>query len=212
LARNLLVGTNGDSTEAVFQPVMGALSQPIASGVNAGFYRQDASLALIFITDAEDQSNNNISPDLFYDFLLNLKGARDKIITYGAIVPSNVTGCARDGGETPLRIERFFQVSGGKYFGLCDVDYGVKLGKIGFDLESRVGRVLYLDRLADPSTIVVTFDVKGVKNPYRIPPDLKKGWVYDPKRNAIIFGSQVDFKGRPKGAEVEVTFTAAVPF
>jgi hypothetical protein len=42
-----------------------------------------------------------------------------------------------------------------------------------------------------------------------IPNDPKKGWVYDPTRNALVFGEELDLKPEPTGTQVQVSFTAA---
>lgn len=202
LAQNLVVGTSGSATETMFAPMIKALSQPMVSTLNAGFYRQDAHLAVVYITDAEDQSN--YTPAQAYDFLVQLKGDKDKVITYGVIVPANqaTQGCSQDGGD-PVKLEQFFQISGGKFFGLCDPDYGSKLSALGSDLEQRVGRTMLLQRTPDPSTIIVRYGSKTIPN------DPVVGWTYDPARNALNFGRKMDVKGEPPGTQLEVDFIAA---
>jgi hypothetical protein len=73
LEANLKPGIDGSGTEVFFTPVQAALTPPLVGGVNAGFYRPDSYLALVFLTDAEDQSR--LSASDFYKFLLNLKKA-----------------------------------------------------------------------------------------------------------------------------------------
>jgi hypothetical protein len=66
--------------------------------------------------------------------------------------------------------------------------------------------VLYLSRPPQPDTIFVTFGSQTVPN------DPKKGWVFDPVRNALVFGDEIDLKEEPQGTQVEVDFTAAAEF
>ncbi len=202
LEANLEPGTNGSGSEMFFTPVEAALTPPLVNGVNAGFYRSDAYLAIIFLTDSEDQSQMT-APD-FYKFLLNLKGGDPtKIITYGVNIPTVDKVCGRSGEPEPKKLEEFYKLTSAQTLGLCDKDYGIKLAELGADLVRRVGSVLYLTRPAQPKTILVSFGSQTVPN------DPKIGWVYDPTRNAIVFGDELDLKPEPPGTQVEVDFTAA---
>lgn len=202
LARNLNPGTDGSATEVFFTPVQAALTPPLVAGVNKGFYRPDAYLAVIFLTDADDQSR--VSATDFHKFLLGLKGGDpDKIISYGVYIPSGAPNCSRSGEPSPRKLEEFFKLTKGTTLGLCDADYGMKLAELGADLVRRVGSLLYLSRPAIPETIKVTFGSQTIPNH----PDL--GWIYDPSRNALIFGEQIELLPEPTGTEIEVDFIAA---
>jgi hypothetical protein len=203
LRENLHVGTKGSGQEMFFDPVKAALSTPLIDNENKGFYREDAHLAVIFITDADDQSEE-LEPQKYFQFLVDLKkGDVKRVLHYGIFIPRSNTTCDRSGEVQPDRIEEVMQLFGANALGLCDTDFGQKLGDLALDLETRVGRVMYLSRAADPSTIEVKFGNGWLPN------HPEKGWVYDPARNAIIFGSQIDWKSQPPGAQIEVNFIAA---
>jgi hypothetical protein len=205
LERNLLIGTEGSGSEVFFTPIQAALTPPLLGGVNKGFYRQDAYLAVIFLTDADDQSQ--LAAGDFYRFLVNLKGGdASKIISYGVYIPSVDRACNRSGEPQPKKLEEFFQLSKAQTLGLCDADYGMKLVELGADLVRRVGSVLYLSRPPQPDTIYVTFGSQVIPN------DPIKGWVYDPGRNALVFGDEIDLLPEPTGTQVEVDFTAAAEY
>jgi hypothetical protein len=202
LESNLQPGTNGSGTEMFFTPVQAALTVPMLTGPNSGFYRPDAYLAIIFLTDADDQSN--LSASDFYKFLLNLKGGDpSKIISYGVNIPTVDKVCSRSGEPEPQKLEAFYKLTAAKTLDLCDVDYGTKLAALGDDLVRRVGSVLYLTRPAQPNTITVTFGSQVLPN------DAKTGWIYDPTRNGLIFGDEIDLQPEPPGTQVEVDFIAA---
>lgn len=202
LAKNLNPGVDGSGTEVFFTPVEAALTPPLLNGANKGFYRPDAYLAIVFLTDAEDQSR--LSAGDFHKFLLGLKGGdADKIISYGVYIPSSVSNCQRSGEPIPRKLEEFFKLTKATTLGLCDADYGMKLAELGADLVRRVGSILYLSRPAVPETIKVTFGSQTIPNH----PDL--GWIYDPTRNALIFGEAIDLLPEPAGTEIEVDFIAA---
>lgn len=199
---NLKPGTSGSGTEMFFTPVVAALQPPMSIGPNKNFFRPDAFLAVIFLTDAEDQSN--LSAKDFYDELLRLKGGDpDKIISYGVYIPTVDQTCERSGEPVPTKLEEFYALSKAKTLGLCDPDFGKKLAALGDDLVRRVGSVLYLSRPAQPHTIKVTYGTQTIPN------EPKTGWIYDPSRNALIFGDEIDLKPEPAGTQVEVDFIAA---
>lgn len=202
LTRNLRVGTHGSATEMFFEPVRMALTPPVVNKENAGFYRPEAALAVIFITDAEEQSKN-FSPEQFYQFLVGLKGRRDLVLLYAAIVPSTDEKCPRDDSQTPVRLEQLLQIGNGLGFNLCDPDYGEKLRGISNDLLDRVGRVLLLRRAPAVGTIEVRFGTQVIPN------DPLKGWTFDPLRNAVVFSRSIEFSEQPPGTEVEVSYNAA---
>lgn len=205
LESNLLIGIEGSGTEEFFSPVRAALTAPMAQGPNRGFFRQDAYLAVIFVTDADDQSK--LSASDFYKFLVNQKGGDpSKVIVYGVYIPSTDQTCPRTGEPKPNKLEEFFNLSKAQTLGLCDADYGIKLAELGADLVRRVGSVLYLTRPPQPDTIYVTFGSQVLPN------DPKKGWVFDPVRNALVFGDEIELQLEPQGTQVEVDFTAAAEF
>lgn len=209
LAENIMVGISGSVTEMSFAPVVAALSPALAVD-NAGFYRPKATLVVIFITDAEDQSS--ISAKDFYEHLLSLK-QRDtnKVLGYGVIVPSPVAHevCARDERDTkPVKIETFLgRVENGKngdnIFSLCDVDYGMRLAGMAKNIVEKVGSVFYLQRLPDFKSIQVTYGNAPV------PMDPDKGWMYDAERNAVVLGRDMDWDSQPHGSRVEIYYEVA---
>lgn len=203
LQKNLMVGIDGSATEMAFRPVVLALSNPHLTGHNAGFYRQDAHLAVVLITDAEDQSDSSIGPQDLYDFLVNLKNGREHLIsTYAVIVPSTDSRCPRDGGvnDKPVRIEEFIRISHGRSFGLCDYAYGKKLAQLGRDLYSKVMRPVYLEQIPVPGSIEVVYGSQV------IPEDPMLGWTYDPVAVAIRLGPDLVWSEQPKGTSLDIRF------
>lgn len=208
LASNFVVGIDGSAEEKSFDPVMAALTPPNLTGWNNGFYRQDAALAVIFLTDAEDQSENT-NPQGLYNFLLNLKGGNaSKVLGYGVIVPTNdTTDCDRDEYRTtPFRIETFLGLvtnHKANIMNLCDPDYGTRLASLAKDIVDNVGNIIYLDRPPDVKSIRVTYGAID------LPKDYEKGWSFDIEKNAIMLGSKIDWSMQPSGSRVKVYYSAA---
>ncbi|MCS6838945.1 MAG: hypothetical protein NZ480_08870 [Bdellovibrionaceae bacterium] len=214
---NLLVGTRGDPYEMVFSPIMKALSPEMRNGYNKGFLRDDAHLIIVVISDAEDQSDKEnhseyhtspISPYEAYQFLLNLKNKDlDKIMAYGVIVPVNdIFGCARDEeGVLPRRIEAFlrnFDKSGQNIFNLCDPFFGEHLVRIGEHAVRRLSRTIYLSRPPIVSSIRVQIGDRVIPN------HADNGWVYDPEKNAIVLGVNVDLNSLSDNDRLKIFYNA----
>lgn len=204
LSANLRVGTNGSGSEESFSPVIAAITPPLSNGWNTGFYRPDAKLAIIFITDATDQSN--LSENTFLSQLLALKkNDINQILAYGVLPASFDPGCYTE-EQRPANIERFLALvkkGGPNVMSLCSPTYGQELAKLGEDLAKNVGSMIYLSRLPDPTSLRVTL------GPLELPKDPIKGWSYDPNLNAIALGEDIDWKAAPQGSTIKVHFNAA---
>lgn len=217
LKKNVLMGISGSGYEKMFSPTKLALTEPNLSGWNAGFYRPTAFLAVIFITDAEDQSDKsemggnkssndplNLSPAGMYDFLVQLKkGNKQKVLTYGSWVPLGIPNsiCRWDDGSMPhIRLDEFFRIAKSSTYSLCDANYGQKLGEIGKDLIARIGRRVVLDRRPKSDSISIFYGTQEIL------PDAESGWSYDPSENAINFGRKIVWTDQPPGTNIEVGF------
>jgi hypothetical protein len=202
LANNLRVGTGGDVRETVFAPSIEALTEPLVSGVNAGFYRKDAYLGLVFITDAEDQSD--YLPLQALSILQSLKPRSDMVISYGVISPVKDSSCGRDQVSEPaVKIEEFVNLSGGFTFSLCAPDFGERLAGIADDLMERVSRWLPLSTPPVVSSIEVKYGAQI------IPMDLETGWWYDSQRVALVLARGLVLDTDQVDAQMSVRFVPA---
>jgi hypothetical protein len=207
LKSRLLVGTGSTTSyEQMFNPGWRAFNPPLLNGKNAGFLRQDAFLAVVFITDAEDQSSEtspHLSGDDLIQFLDSLKGA-GHWFSYGAFVPPGhlPAGCERDEPSTPADdLLDFMKKTASPYFSLCSPDFGKNLAAIGSNLVSKVGRTLFLDRFPIVETIKITYGTQV------IPPNYKTGWFYTPSQNSITFGEDLKLSAQPANTQIKITFT-----
>lgn len=206
LARNILVGTKGSSSEMVFDPVEMALTFPHLNGWNAGFFRPGATLALIFITDAEDQSTK-LNETSFYQFLLGLKGGdASKVLAFGVIVPTNdPLNCKRDEVSAPYRIESFLAAlpnNMNNVVNLCDPDYGSRLASMAKSIVDEISTL----RL---SQVPYVPSIKVIWGSIELPPDLEAGWSFDPKLNTIYLGNRIDWTSQPSGTQLNITYDVA---
>ena len=213
LRANILVGTDGSGTEVFFDPIMKALSPAMLTpptGYNAGFIRPDAYLTIVFITDAEDQSEDNMV-NTIGPFLDKLKGSHERVLSYGIIIPtgSKIPSCPRDDGySTPKRLEKFLAsttnaATVNNIMELCAPDFGTQLAKFSKDLVRYLRGVILLKQLPIESTIKVTYNGMEIKQ------GIKDGWTYSQSRNAIILGDEIaldpNFVGDGTGLKVDFT-------
>lgn len=136
LAKNLLLGTNGSGDETPFDSVQFALSFPNLIGMNKGFLRAHTPLAIVFLTDADDQSP--ISTNDFRNFLVGIAGSPDKVTAFSWIVPASSYDCDRDSYyESPTKIEDLTRSLNGETYSLCEMtpaniqNFARKLAKFG---------------------------------------------------------------------------------
>lgn len=201
LRSNLQPGTSGSGVEALFDPIQAALTKPLVDTVNDGFYRENAHLALVFITDAEDQGA--LLPGDLWTFLLGLKkGDRDKLLSYAALVPVGDMKCPLDeGGNYSYKVFDFIlNFASGKWFDLCSADYGKKLADIALDLKTKVESTIYLKRRPIINTIEVRYGTLLVPNDPRV------GWTYEIGRNALLLGPEIDYASQQPGTQLEINF------
>jgi hypothetical protein len=209
LKQNLLVGTSGSGYEMPFNAISLALDPSMMTGYNTGFIRKGAALTVIFITDAEDQSQRVSSNDLLAKLLALKNGDKTKVLGYGAIVPTGVTNCDRDDySVTPRKIEEFLNIvpngGGGKnVVSLCANDYGQRLADFALQIVDQISSQIFLTRLPDVNSLQVFYGNS------ELPRDVRKGWAYSPELNAVLLGDQIDWASQPVGSKVEVRYKEA---
>jgi hypothetical protein len=177
-----MVTTDGGGGEAGLGAMVLALSEPLLSGHNQGFYRDEAFLSVIFLSDEPEQSTQ--SSQYYIDWLVDLKGD-PSMISVSAIVGPRSGGCFGNcGGFSITNAEagpKYIDVQEaypGVYESICTCDFSPALEAIGY---ASVGfrSVFPLSAVpTDPSRITVT--VNGQ-------PTLL--WSYDAAQNAVIFSA-----------------------
>jgi Abnormal spindle-like microcephaly-assoc'd, ASPM-SPD-2-Hydin len=202
LFANTNVGTcNFD--ERFLDPVLAALTDPLISSTkapgtpfpndgNAGFLRDDARLALLAVSDADD-ANDVVSPPPVTDYVRRLaqvkKGALD-LISFAGIVPLRTCSTAEGIGTRYMEIARQLH---GHLEDICDLsNFGSLLDKSLGDLLLPLTSFPLSAYPRDPSSIVVTVDGATVTQ-----------WTYDAASNRIVFpGSAVP----PPGSHITARY------
>jgi|GEM_PF-1773319 len=118
--RNVNVGTTGSGTEKGLEAARQALGPAKTDGVNRGFLREGASLAIIFVSDEDDQSTADL--DTYSQFFLDLKyGDTRRLLLSSIVGPSGGCPTAEDGA----RYREFVDMHDGISTSICDDDLGM---------------------------------------------------------------------------------------
>ena len=206
----LLANTNVGTCQfdaRFLDPVVAALTDPLVSSTkapgtpwpadgNAGFLRDDARLALLAVSDADDDEDMTAPPppvgDALQQIIAAKHGARD-LISFAAIVPLSL--CPLADSLTP-RYQEIARELNGKLFDLCD------LGKMGAVLDAAMGDLLLpltsfqlSGQPGNPAAIVVTVDGAVVTR-----------WSYDAGSNRIVFPRDA---APPPGSHITAKYDAA---
>lgn len=175
------LGINGSSDERGKDAAYAALVNE-RDKTNAGFYRDDASLSVIILSDERDHSH--ISVDEFVSWMLGLK-AKEGMVSFSSIVGPDPNGCGAiaEAGHGYLEVT---DEVGGITESICTSDWGGLLTELGLQAAG-LKREFFLSQVPVEDTIAVTIDEDGTETPY----DKGSDWTYDRARNSISFSSIV---------------------
>jgi len=177
-ANNCTVGTGGSGTEMGLYYGYSALSMAISGTYpNSGFWRQDAGLQVVFVSDEEDQSG---SWSTYLSYYQGLK-ADPSYVTLSAICGTNgyvATDCTGPGGSgwAGYGYVDVANATGGVLASICDSDWSTALTNLAW-ITVNLQDTFVLSYTAIQSTIEVY--VNGVLT--------TTGWSYDPNTNSVIF-------------------------
>ncbi len=175
-AANVQLGTAGSGYEQPINFGYQAVTPPMSvpGGPNDGFLREAAGLALIALTDEDDQS-----PGTAADWATAIEAleADPDAVSFNGI-HGLATGCSDNGvaAYAGPRLQEVVAATGGAEVSICDADWMPVLETIP-DLVAQPQSTFELTFLPVPSTLEVSVD--GV--------DLEEGWTYDEPANAIVF-------------------------
>ena len=192
--------------ERFLDPVLAALTPPLITSTkapgtpwpadgNAGFLRDDARLALLAVSDADDD-NDVVNPPPVSEMVGKLvqvkKGAMD-LISFAGIVGLRMCSSVEQVGTRYMEIARQMN---GKLYDICN------LNNFGSMLDDALGSLLLpltsfqLSTVPkDPSQISVTIDGAPTTN-----------FRYDPVSNRIVFPQDAV---PPPGSHITATFVPA---
>lgn len=199
-------GVDGSGTESPLAAVTHSISKEMWE-TNKGFFRTKSNLVIIFITDAEDQSDMTVPTFLS---LLNrfASGFGSTLSMHGLLVSSAETetsSCPRDSnGEKPLRLESAISVFGGKILSLCESEKSIEILASSNDFaptNANPESEVTLNYIPVLSTLTITYGSQILQAG-----DVSGGWVYYSKENKIVFGPGINWNSEPLGTNLVITF------
>lgn len=202
-AANVQVGITGGGNEMGLLAAHDALSEPLASSANAGFLRDDASLAIIFVSDEDDHSYGDVK---FYErFFGTLKGVgNERKVIISAIVGDSPDGCSGADGVASYG-ERYHEVVeswGESTASICSSNFATELEQLGLTVAG-LSRKFTLSKEPDPDTVEVRVDAHDGAGFQVIPEDPDTGWRLQLDVKTIFFDG--DYVPPPE-ATVEVEY------
>jgi hypothetical protein len=191
--RRVAVGVGGSGSERPLSTTLKALTAPLSTGANAGFLRDDANLAIIIVSDAQDQSGEPIAN--YTSRIPLVKGVRRRhqvsVSVIGPFSPAS-TGCQTEGQDTTGRYDAVIQATRGVKQTICKSNWGTDLEQLG---RSALGpRNTFFVRNPPDTQQPVDVTVNGQT--------VSNAWNYDGASNAIVFAD-----GQAPGSGTTVTIT-----
>lgn len=193
-------GINGSGTEAGLQAAYLALSPPVITGWNTGFIRPSAYLAIIMLSDEEDQSPNTV--DFYINYFLAIKGFRNThLFSLSSIVGDVPGGCGSFQAEAGTRYVEAAERTGGIFESICTTDWAQALQNLGLSVFGYKSR-FFLSNQPVPGTVVVTVDGVVVD---ATSAGGQVRWVYDAGTNTVNFAPLAIPE---PGSEIVITYRA----
>ena len=167
-----------------------------APGSSTGFFRTDAKLVIIYVSDEPDASTSlsygggstTMAPSDYSAHLLALKSSPELVVAH-AVSGDYPSGCTSNGGAQFG--DGYYDVVndlGGTFMSICAADFGAQLDTLA--RESMAIQIFYLNNNPIESTISVMVDSTIVTT-----------WSYDSTISAIVFDTAPE-----EGSSIEVTY------
>lgn len=203
-AVNSNVGLTGCHAESGLESAVESLADP----ANTGFPRPDAHLAVILVSDEEDQIPNGsggvvINPTAVADYHATLTAAASTTYGYSFHTIARLTDDAC--GQTYTaghRYQELSDLSGGVKASICG-DFATALDDIAQTIIEKTVEFSLTDTPADPNKLQVSVKNSGETEFTVVPQDVDNGWTYNATANSIVFhGSAIP----GQGAEISILY------
>jgi hypothetical protein len=167
------IGIGGHGMEKGIQMSVNALSSASKLGLGSTFFREDAYLVVIYVSDEKDWSTPGWSTHLnFFD------GLKQGNFMPFAVIGDPPTGCTYNWRTIQYGSGYWDLVDyyGGTYYSICAPDWGSQLQSLGNQV---VARSRFTLSEIDPVEETIKVYVDGE--------ELEEGWSYDVPTNQIVF-------------------------
>jgi len=172
LSSLVMTGIMGSGMEKGIEMAERSLSTSTAAGPGGSFFRDDATLVVIFVSDEPDHSAGGWAS--YISFFDALKPA-GKFIPYG-VIGDPPSGCSPyPSAQYGAGYWDLIDLYGGSWYSICAADWGVQLQDLAGEVTGRRWFALEED---DPIVETIEVHVNG---------QLTTDWEYDEASNSIIF-------------------------
>ncbi len=149
-------------------------------GINYGFFREDAALEVVFVSDEEDNSPEEL--DAYLNHFRAIKGYEHPELLHMHAIVGPPGGCSSANGSAQAghRYMNMADATGGAIYSICELDFAKGLEGIG-EIAFASKMEYQLTQTPAPTTITVT--IEGLPCPA-----LTGGvfnWVYDAEDNTL---------------------------
>ena len=207
------------SCEVGLEAIHRALTEPLVNGYNAGFYREEARMAVVLVSDEVDGSVVGcpaISNMDFVSWFSGLKPDGLDSLYFAAVVGDQPNGCTSDWGDAdPGRgyheVAEAMGVDHGYEHSICQQDWTPVKDLVG-GWAGAVPTSFPLSQVAVEGTLQAFLDLDGVAGPLlevEIFEDATYQWdhsfVCDADLNSLEFDPST---APPNGARLRVTYEA----
>lgn len=182
------VGINGSAVEMVLAPALAAVTAPLVNSDNLGFVRPGASLAILSVSDADDQSPQPVS--YYVNQLLNVKPAGQvSLSAIGPLQSIAPVGCTYDGQGGAARTLAAVTPLQGATGEICTPNWNSTLSAISQKVFGLSSFQFVLSSVPDlTGTKTITIRINGVVTPMTTTGGATV-WSYDSTSNQIVFES-----------------------
>lgn len=194
LSQMTRLGIEGSGDERGRDPIWLSMTEH-RDDWNAGFYRPEAALHMIVISDEED-SSDLIGEHEWLEMMEDLKWGEDQLTFSSIVAPDPICPGANDPGVEYIR---YTNRLGGIYWPICDDDWATVLEQLGLQAAGQK-REYFLSRVPVPETIQVSVTLGATIFPFD-----EGDFTFDPVRNSVSF---VEYLPDP-GVTVTITYDVA---
>jgi len=170
------IGIGGSGVEKGMEKSYLSLSDSNFLGYGSGFLRNHAALSIIYVSDEDDSSPQNVS---FYENYFKSLKAMPSMVSAYSIIGDPPSGCSV-GQRSADFGESYYDLSlllGGGYYSICNSNWGTQMQNLAWNLIYS-GNFELSENNPIESTILVYNN--GV---------LQTDWTYDSNSNSITFGA-----------------------
>ncbi len=217
------VGIEGAGSEMGLSAALTALTEPLASGANAGFLREDALLSVLFVSDEEDFSIGPVNS--YINAMREVKGQRSRdAFNASALIGVNPEtlepeSCGSPGpsagADAAFRYHDVAVQTGGVVGSICLDEFNDIVEEMGL-ASSRLRDTFFMTRRAEPETLEVRVNLPGTPefegDGTLVPPEgIEEGayaWVYEEIPEEDEFWIRFTDRGQlpPLGSKVVIRY------